>query len=250
MIEIRMPGVFKSALKFVESVTRHGYADAGAIRNVVNDCAQVSFEATGESFDPETDTELFVPTECMQDKLPGFLPGVPVKLKLEAYRQAAKRGTGTRTEFFVTKYSGGYVEVRLGGLLSGERPLILAFAVPSTPQRDPTPLQRPRPGIPAANWPVGHPANVGRPLPNSTGQFHTQAMPPFGAPGSIGATSSPFPGPPMQQAQLGARLPLRSIHLGPAISTELNRQSVRLALEKLGLHDIAIHKSEIPYVPT
>lgn len=47
----------------------------------------------------------------------------------------------------------------------------------------------------------------------------------------------------------GVRLPVRSIRLGPAMSNELNQQSLRLLLDKLNLQDIAIHPSDIPYVP-
>jgi hypothetical protein len=47
----------------------------------------------------------------------------------------------------------------------------------------------------------------------------------------------------------GVRLPLRSIRLGPAVSDESTYRGLCLALRELGLVDVAVHKSSIPYVP-
>lgn len=47
----------------------------------------------------------------------------------------------------------------------------------------------------------------------------------------------------------GNRLPILSIRLGPAASSDANQRSLRLALDKLGLGHIAVKKSDIPYVP-
>jgi hypothetical protein len=47
----------------------------------------------------------------------------------------------------------------------------------------------------------------------------------------------------------GAPLPLKSIRLGPAVSNDLDVQSVKFALRNLGLDVIAVEPSDIPYVP-
>lgn len=46
-----------------------------------------------------------------------------------------------------------------------------------------------------------------------------------------------------------AQLPIRGIRLGPAVSTDPNARSLRLALDKLGLGHIEVKRSDIPYVP-
>jgi Protein of unknown function (DUF2971) len=47
----------------------------------------------------------------------------------------------------------------------------------------------------------------------------------------------------------GGRLPITSIRLGPAASSDANVRGLRLALDRLGLRTIQIQKSNIPYVP-
>lgn len=44
-------------------------------------------------------------------------------------------------------------------------------------------------------------------------------------------------------------LPILGIRLGPAVSTDTNIRSLRLALDKLNLSYIKVSKSDIPYVP-
>lgn len=45
------------------------------------------------------------------------------------------------------------------------------------------------------------------------------------------------------------RLPITSICLGPAVGSEANERSLRLALDKLGLTEVMVRRSDIPYVP-
>jgi hypothetical protein len=45
------------------------------------------------------------------------------------------------------------------------------------------------------------------------------------------------------------QLPIRGIRLGPAISSDANIRSLKLALDKLNLDHIKVEKSDIPYVP-
>lgn len=61
------------------------------------------------------------------------------------------------------------------------------------------------------------------------------------------------PGPLIPFVKLGMendeQIPLKSIRLGPAVSTEANKSSVELALKHLGLENISVKMSSIPYVP-
>lgn len=61
------------------------------------------------------------------------------------------------------------------------------------------------------------------------------------------------PGPivPFVRLRLGrgGRLPITSIRLGPAASSDANVKGLRLALDRLGLKSIRIRRSDIPYVP-
>jgi hypothetical protein len=47
----------------------------------------------------------------------------------------------------------------------------------------------------------------------------------------------------------GKLLPLKSIRLGPAVSSDLDVRSLEFALGKLGLGAITVKRSDIPYVP-
>lgn len=97
-IQRGMPEVYAAAEAFVASVGRHGTADRAAIRRIVDECARISFGATGDDFDLERDLVEMRPREWMHDKFPAFLPGVPVEAKLRLRRAIAKRGLGPRVQ--------------------------------------------------------------------------------------------------------------------------------------------------------
>lgn len=96
LIQRHLPEAFEPARGFVESVLRHGYDSCEAVKRVVDECCAISFAATGEAFDPETDLIDVPHEEPAWDKHLGFLPILPRSNKREVFRRAAQCGvTGT-----------------------------------------------------------------------------------------------------------------------------------------------------------
>ncbi len=96
LIQSHLPEAFEPARGFVESVLRHGYDSCEAVKRVVDECCAISFAATGDTFDPETDLVEVPHEEPAWDKHPGFLTILPPSNKREVFRRAAECGvTGT-----------------------------------------------------------------------------------------------------------------------------------------------------------
>jgi RHS repeat-associated protein len=99
VIRAKQTELFRLAELFIASVERHGYLDRAAICRVVDDCATLSFAATRDDFNLDRDLVEAPPTEWMQDKNPNFLPGLPVAVKLDVWRAAARHGLGSHVKW-------------------------------------------------------------------------------------------------------------------------------------------------------
>jgi len=80
------PGVAELAQRFACAVATHGYGDARSIRSSIDECLAIAFEHTGDGIDVARD--LVTPQRAVPalDKLPDWLPGTPVGLKIEVGR--------------------------------------------------------------------------------------------------------------------------------------------------------------------
>lgn len=99
MIRIGMPEIFDAALEFVASVERHGYGSREAITRIVNECATISFELTGDGIDLDRDLIEVRHPEGARDKFPNFLPQLPLNAKLEVFHASARQGITGRAKY-------------------------------------------------------------------------------------------------------------------------------------------------------
>lgn len=141
-IRAAQPEIYRLAEQFVASVERYGYADRTAIGHVIDECAMLSFQATGDDFDPARDLVEERPTEWMHDKRPEFLPGLPVAAKLEVWKAAARHGLGAHMRWEMGITASGHTEIRLQDS-SGNwaNPVVFSLDVPLD-QLDISPLEQ------------------------------------------------------------------------------------------------------------
>ncbi len=107
-----IPEICRLAEEFVNSVSQHGVDDGGSIKEVINECAILSFRATGDSFDIARDLEEVIPTECYQDKFPKFFPGFSVREKLEIGKAMAKHDIGANVRWRIFCAPNGSAQIR------------------------------------------------------------------------------------------------------------------------------------------
>ncbi len=107
-----IPEICLLAEEFVNSVSQHGVDDGGSIKEVINECAILSFRAIGDSFDITRDLEEVIPTECYQDKFPKFFPGCSVREKLEIGKAMAKHDIGANVRWRIFGAPNGSAQIQ------------------------------------------------------------------------------------------------------------------------------------------
>jgi hypothetical protein len=84
------PDIYGLAVAFVEVINRHGYGRPVGIAASLRECIEIGYRATGDDFDYDRDLKPATAHECMSDKNPAHLPGLPVQLKLEIARTLSR----------------------------------------------------------------------------------------------------------------------------------------------------------------
>ena len=167
LIERHMPEVFEPAKALVQSVLRNGYDTCEAVKRVVDECCVISFAATGDSFDPETDLIDMPHEEPEWDKHPDFLPGLPRSNKREILRRAAQHGVTGSAKYDVVISGRQHITATLTAPILPE-PVTFGMSLDRPPQLNPMPvspmftLYPAGAHAPAANSPnSGFPPGVG-----------------------------------------------------------------------------------------
>ena len=108
-----VPEIHALAKRLASAVMSHGYADRNAIRRTVDECLCLSYEFTGESFDPARDLrDGYVLKQPNFDKFPQQLPGFSVLGKLEIGQAMARYGMGLRVFCQMSYTPTGRVQVQ------------------------------------------------------------------------------------------------------------------------------------------
>jgi hypothetical protein len=111
LFEANIPQIYTVAMQFVAIVRRHGYDTHEAIKKVLDECIILGFHATGDDLDLERDLQEVTTNECMQDKYPDYLSGVPVQLKLEISKTMARHGINGECQIWLSISSMGMAQI-------------------------------------------------------------------------------------------------------------------------------------------
>ena len=204
LIGVAMPTVFEAARGFVASVERHGLDDSEAIQRVVDDCAVLSFTVTGDGIDLENDLIEIKSADEAIDKQPNFLPQLPLDMKLDVFRKAAKYGvTGTAQYKLHISRMGGVSVTLIDPSRPTDEPVQFIYRLP-----EPPPNMRRLPGEPnrlamQTRRPPQQPMIPVPARPQPQPGFWNPGGPPQLAPNFAGPAMSPHP----QAFQPGSPLP-------------------------------------------
>jgi hypothetical protein len=107
-----VPEIYDLAERFVAAVQKHGTDNREQIRHAIDECLIIAFEFTGDPLNLETELHEDAPNETYQlDKMPDFLPGWPVRAKIEANKIRAKLRVGNNAPHRLSQNLSGAMQI-------------------------------------------------------------------------------------------------------------------------------------------
>ncbi len=113
-VEVAAPEIYHAAMQFVEIISRHRLDTRDGMRGALDECTMFGFQFTGDDLDLDRDFAEVALTECMHDKFPNELPGIPVPLKIEIARARARLGIESCGRIDITTSRTGMAVLKFG----------------------------------------------------------------------------------------------------------------------------------------
>lgn len=112
LLRAEVPEIYDLAECFVTAVQHNGTSNREQIRHAIDDCLTFAFEFTGDPLDLKNELCEEAPNETYQlDKTPDFLPGWPVRAKIEANRIRAKLHMGNNAPHRLSQSFSGAMQI-------------------------------------------------------------------------------------------------------------------------------------------